>query len=1245
MSPWILIALCLLARSVAAAPAFDLERYRILPITAIRVQIGDVTGDGLKDLVTYASTDYEKTFSVLIYHQLVDGNMAEPLIFPVPGDEPDSVRHIDNPMSGMAIGDLNEDGRDDVIFTRADGLRVLSFRADGSFDWQVHPRDNEWTEWYAPPVVADVDGDGHLDVVSAVSSRDGVSGSLFDERLLFFYGNGHGSLSNVISIPISPEHAVNLLVSDLNDDGLLDVVTTSGGPAAWFGQMSIRYNNGLRGFFPPIAVESPPLGFDDVAVGDFDGNGRKDIAAFNSFAYPGPQLLIYLQDQNERFSSIPIKKADNIQRGETLNSVDINNDGRDDLLSLGFASDQIRYFLQGDGELSNLTMKVFPSGAFPSTFGPESMAFGDVNNDGTMDIAVAGRFSGLWLIRPIITPFAGAGGVAGPPVVTSVVRADEYHGTRARDVRVYVSFSSPTTDGGNPITGYTVHSVPDGAFDVSAQAPAFGAASLSHEIRRLDNEQTYRFYVTAENAAGVGARSEMSESITLMDPPQLGLDASRAIVIEGNGDGAIVPFRITLGYPALTGGVDLDIATADGSATAGSDYVAKSAHIHIPAGESSATFEVTILGDTIVEGTEDFFVHATNVSGAIATASVTTQGQIADDDNDAPLPGLPRLSISSESLVEGDSGTTLASVTVSLAQPVPNDVTFSLKTVDGSAKAGGDYTALPTVNYTLSPGQTQLQVSIEVMGDIEFEGNESFWVKIVRGSEALIINDLGQVVILDDDLSRDPALKPTDRYLWLVPPAANAQQQGFMRLTNREERPGDVTIFGLDAAGRRSAGSIIMTLDARESRQINSLDLEGGNATKKLIGSLGAGVGNWTAIVRSELDMDALAYIRTPDGFLTSIHDRVDGDGLIWWVPVFNPAENRNQVSHLRVVNTNLMPVRLDVLAVDDQGALGDGTVTFTIPGLAAMDIESADLENGNPEKGLSGSIGDGSGKWQLYVSASGRITVQNLLSDPTGHLTNLSLIGDLSETALGEQTLWFVPPASNLQQQGFVRLVNLGRGSDVSIWGIDDTGRRSTGTIQLMLRSGQSMQINSHDLEFGNPSKGLSGSLGSGVGDWRVIVSSESKYLIPMAFIRTADGFLTNMHDIVGTAGTHHVVPIFNPASNLSQRSELRLVNPSASTVNVVISGVDDVGNSAAGGSVSLSLEAGSARVLTSADLEAGNPLIPLVGRLGGGIGKWRLSVDSTAAIVVMTMLRDPNGYLTNLSSVTSSGSGQLDP
>jgi hypothetical protein len=419
--------------------------------------------------------------------------------------------------------------------------------------------------------------------------------------------------------------------------------------------------------------------------------------------------------------------------------------------------------------------------------------------------------------------------------------------------------------------------------------------------------------------------------------------------------------------------------------------------------------------------------------------------------------------------------------------------------------------------------------------------------------------------------------------------------------------------------------------------------MENGNAPDGLTGSLGTGIGDWTLVVRTDLDLEALAYIRTPDGFLTSMHDRVVGNGVDWRVPFFNPADNPFQISHLRVINTTTSPVSFQIGGTDDNG-VASGVVSATLAPLATLDATSSDLENGNSGKGLIGSFGNGTGKWRLTVSSTGRITVQSLLYDPQGKLTNLSSVPDGTQAPAGQRILWMVPRASNTQQQGFLRLTNReGRGSTVSMYGIDDAGQRSPGTATMTLGQYESRQFNSQDLEQGNPSKGLSGSLGTGNGDWRIVVETNLD-LLATALIRTPDGFLTTVHDTVAGNGLVANVPTFNPARNPFQVSTLRLVNSNVGAVNVTIQGRDDAGVLSAG-TVSLTLAGGTAAEFTAPELENGSAGRGLSGSLGTGNGKWRLTVTSSAPIKTLSLLRDPHGYLTDLSTGAKGSNGKLDP
>jgi hypothetical protein len=104
--------------------------------------------------------------------------------------------------------------------------------------------------------------------------------------------------------------------------------------------------------------------------------------------------------------------------------------------------------------------------------------------------------------------------------------------------------------------------------------------------------------------------------------------------------------------------------------------------------------------------------------------------------------------------------------------------------------------------------------------------------------------------------------------------SADTSPVGFMRIINRSDQGGTVTIHGIDDSGERF-GPVSLMLDALETVHFTSVHLENGEAG--LSPGLGDGEGNWRLELTSELDIEPLAYIRTSTGFVTSVHDVVQG--------------------------------------------------------------------------------------------------------------------------------------------------------------------------------------------------------------------------------------------------------------------------------------------------------------------------------------------------------------------------------
>ena len=213
-------------------------------------------------------------------------------------------------------------------------------------------------------------------------------------------------------------------------------------------------------------------------------------------------------------------------------------------------------------------------------------------------------------------------------------------------------------------------------------------------------------------------------------------------------------------------------------------------------------------------------------------------------------------------------------------------------------------------------------------------------------------------------------------------------QQGFVRVINHSTEAGEVSITAFDDEGE-SYGPLTLSLAAHETAHFNSDDLEYGNPAKGLMGGTGAGQGDWRLDLASGLNIEVLSYVRTSDGFLTSMHDTVPLKGDAYRVATFNPGANVDQASRLRLVNTGEATAQVTITGTDDRGERSSGEVSVVVPARRSRTLTAQELEAG--VDGSEGAIGQGVGKWQLAVESEQPIEVLNLLSSPSGHLTNLS--------------------------------------------------------------------------------------------------------------------------------------------------------------------------------------------------------------------------------------------------------------
>ena len=226
----------------------------------------------------------------------------------------------------------------------------------------------------------------------------------------------------------------------------------------------------------------------------------------------------------------------------------------------------------------------------------------------------------------------------------------------------------------------------------------------------------------------------------------------------------------------------------------------------------------------------------------------------------------------------------------------------------------------------------------------------------------------------------------------LFPSASDPQgRQGFVRVINRSGQEGEVGVEAWDDEGMHR-GPVTLSLAADRTVHLSSRDLEDGNLERGLSGRIEPGSGDWRLRLSSTLELDVLAYIRTGDGFLTSMHDVAPGTEAGQRVVTFNPGSNERQVSRLRLINPGDAAAEVTIEGTDDKGRSPGSTVVLSLAAGASRTLSARELERGEGE-GLNGALGDGSGKWRLLVTSDQPVQAMSLLSTPTGHLTNLSSV------------------------------------------------------------------------------------------------------------------------------------------------------------------------------------------------------------------------------------------------------------
>ena len=309
------------------------------------------------------------------------------------------------------------------------------------------------------------------------------------------------------------------------------------------------------------------------------------------------------------------------------------------------------------------------------------------------------------------------------------------------DVSVTVATADDTATAGADYTAVapTVVTIPAGSTSAT-----FSVSILEDVLDEVD--ETY--FVNLSNPVNASISDGQGLGTIVDNDAAPTLSVNDVSVSEGG----VATFTISLSA-ASSQNVSVTYATADDTATAGSDYTAVAPTVvAIPAGNTSVLVQVTTLDDAIDELDETYFVDLTlPVNATIADGQGL--GTITDNDD------APTISIDDVSVGEG-AGT--ASFTVSLSAASGQDVSVNVATADDTATAGADYTAVSTTTVTIPAGSTSVTVPVTILDDALDEADETYFVNLANPVNATIADGQGLGTIVDDEgavsISIDDAL-------------------------------------------------------------------------------------------------------------------------------------------------------------------------------------------------------------------------------------------------------------------------------------------------------------------------------------------------------------------------------------------------------------------------------------------------------------------------------------------------------
>lgn len=231
---------------------------------------------------------------------------------------------------------------------------------------------------------------------------------------------------------------------------------------------------------------------------------------------------------------------------------------------------------------------------------------------------------------------------------------------------------------------------------------------------------TRTFYLNLSNASAGSAISD-SQGVGTINDDEVAVIPSFAVSDVSANEGSSITFTVTkTGLTNLS--YSINYATANGTATAGSDYTSKTGTLTFAATDTQKTVTVSTTSDTTPENNETFLFNLSGATGGATIGDAQAVGTIVNDDGVG-------VTVSDGAGTEGD----LITLYVTKVGSTSSTITVNWATADGSAVAPSDYVAGSGV-LTFAPADTSKTINIQTNQQRIVEGDEIFLVNLTKGT-------------------------------------------------------------------------------------------------------------------------------------------------------------------------------------------------------------------------------------------------------------------------------------------------------------------------------------------------------------------------------------------------------------------------------------------------------------------------------------------------------------------------------